>query len=78
MVRPPPQSVDDLEDLTGEPREVPLTSATNNTFTPSDRRKVHSLTLVVCIYVCRGSGVQLYCLSHSMAVFAMREIPIVC
>ena len=53
MVRPPPQTVDDLEDLTGEPQEVHhatpppangdhmTSSAATRVIAPTDRRKVH-------------------------------------
>ena len=50
MVRPPPQTLDDLDDLTGEPGEIPPTAAAladDRTapsalhVAPSDRSKVH-------------------------------------
>ena len=48
MVKPPPQTVDDLEDLTGEPGEVPSASdhVTPHTVSPADRKKV---LLVFCL-----------------------------
>ena len=44
MVCPPPQSVDDLEDLTGEPMEVSSPAAANSTSfhaSSADKAKVH-------------------------------------
>ena len=42
MVRPPPETLEDLEDLTGEPEEVLPPSATNSLqVSPADKKKVH-------------------------------------
>ena len=42
MVRPPPETVDDLEDITGETGEVPAAGPTPLHVSRPDKDKVHS------------------------------------